>query len=189
MENKDKNSKPYIFDQEMMVRFQRAGDLTQQYNQTNESQQPRRKGILAQLIGKMGNDVLIVPPFRCEYGDNIELEDKVLINFNCTLMDNTTIHIGHDTLIGPNCSFYTVNHALDPAERAQGYCVDKPIVIGSRVWLGGNVTVMAGVHIGDDSVIGAGSVVTKDIPSGVIAVGNPCRVLRKISEDDKLFKE
>ena len=102
-------------------------------------------------------------------------------------MDNTTIRIGHHTLIGPNCSLYTVNHALDPEERAQGFCMDAPIHIGSRVWLGGDVVVMAGVHIGDGSVIGAGSVVTKDIPAGVIAVGNPCRVLRSITPQDKLF--
>lgn len=188
MENRGENSKPYIFDQEMMVRFQRAGDLTRQYNLTRESQRQERRDILAQLIGRLGSEVLIVPPFRCEYGDNIELEDRVVINYNCTLMDNTTIRIGHDTLIGPNCSFYTVNHALDPEERSQGWCVDHPIIIGNRVWLGGNVTVMAGVHIGDGSVIGAGSVVTRDIPGGVIAVGNPCRVLRKITEADKLFK-
>lgn len=103
-------------------------------------------------------------------------------------MDNTTIHIGHHTLVGPNCSFYTVNHALDPQERAQGYCVNKSIVIGSNVWIGGNVVIMAGVHIGDNSVIGAGSVVTKDVPSGVVAVGNPCRVVREITKNDKLFK-
>ena len=122
-----------------------------------------------------------------QYGENIFLEDHVTINFNYTLMDNTTIRIGHHTLIGPNSSLYTVNHALDPEERAQGFCIDAPIHIGSGVWLGGDVVVMPGVNIGDGSVIGAGSVVTKDIPAGVIAVGNPCRVLRSITPQDKLF--
>lgn len=180
-------SKPYVFDQEMMKRFQRAGDLTMQYNRTSEGQQEIRRNILAQLLGKQGRDVLVIPAFRCQYGSNIILEDNVTINFNCTFMDNTAIHVGHYTLIGPNCSLYTVNHALDPDERAKGYCVDKPIHIGSRVWLGGNVVIMPGVSIGDGSVIGAGSVVTKDIPSGVIAAGNPCRVIRPIDVKDRLL--
>ena len=184
---KDNYSEPYIFDQTMMKKFQKAGSLCMRYNQTGEEEQELRRRILEELLGKCGEGILIVPGFRCQYGENIFLEDHVTINFNCTLMDNTTIRIGHHTLIGPNCSFYTVNHALDPEERAQGFCMDAPIHIGSRVWLGGDVVVMAGVHIGDGSVIGAGSVVTKDIPAGVIAVGNPCRVLRSITPQDKLF--
>ena len=184
---KEKFSKPYIFDAEMMKLFQRASDLCMKYNSTSECQQDVRSKILAELLGKCGNNVLIVPSFRCEYGKNIELEDNVVINFNCTLMDNTTIHIGHHTLIGPNCGLYTVNHAIDPGERELGYCINAPISIGDHVWLGGDVTVMAGVNIGSGTVIGAGSVVTKDIPAGVIAAGNPCRVIRKIQPSDKLF--
>lgn len=178
-------SAPYIFDQEMMRKFQQAGDLMMQYNQTNETQQEIRQKILTRLIGNLGKNVLIIPAFRCQYGSNIELEDNVIVNFNCTFMDNTTIHIGHNTLIGPNCSLYTVNHAIDPDERERGFCKDSPIYIGSRVWLGGNAVIMPGVSIGDDSIIGAGSVVTKDIPGGVIAVGNPCRVLRPIDTKDR----
>ena len=186
--DKDKFGKPYIFDQEMMARFQRAASLCLQYNQTDENQADTRRQILDKLLGRCGQDVLIVPGFRCEYGDNIEVGDHVVINFNCTLMDNTSIHIGSHTLIGPNCSLYTVNHALDPEERAQGYCANAPIRIGHHVWLGGNVTVMAGVTIGDGTVIGAGSVVTKSIPAGVVAVGNPCRVVRPIRPEDKWLK-
>lgn len=184
---KDNYSKPYIFDQAMMKKFQRAGSLCMRYNQTGEDEQELRRQILEELLGKCGESILIVPGFRCQYGENIFLEDHVVINFNCTLMDNVSIHIGHHTLIGPNCSFYTVNHALDSEEREQGFCVDAPIHIGSRVWLGGNVVVMPGIRVGDDSVIGAGSVVTKDIPAGVIAAGNPCRVLRPIHTQDKFF--
>ncbi|EEB22944.1 sugar O-acetyltransferase [Phocaeicola dorei] len=180
-------SAPYIFNEKMMERFRRAGDLTMQYNQTSEGQQEIRQSILAQLLGKQGKDVLIIPAFRCQYGSNIILEDSVIVNFNCTFMDNTTIHVGHHTLVGPNCSLYTVNHAIDADEREKGLCVDKPIHIGSRVWLGGNVVIMPGINIGNDSVIGAGSVVTKDIPNGVIAAGNPCRVLRPIDVKDRLL--
>ena len=180
-------SEPYIFDQTMMKKFQRAGSLCMQYNRTREDEQELRRRILEELLGKCGEGILIVPGFRCQYGENIFLEEHVTINFNCTLMDNTAIHIGHHTLIGPNCSLYTVNHALDPEDRAQGFCMDAPIRIGSRVWRGGDVVVMPGVSIGDGSVIGAGSVVTKDIPEEVIAVGNPCRVIRPITLQDKLF--
>lgn len=184
----DRFSEPYIFDSEMMKRFQRAGSLCAQYNNTGEDEKQKRRAILDELLGKCGRDVLVVPGFRCEYGDNIELDDNVIINFNCTLMDNTTIHIGSHTLLGPNCSLYTVNHALHPDEREQGYCANAPIHIGSRVWLGGDTVVLAGVTIGDGSVIGAGSVVTKDIPAGVVAAGNPCRVIRPIAPNDKWFK-
>lgn len=179
-------SKPYIFDSEMMKRFQRAASLCMEYNQTGEDQPEERQRILDRLLGKCGRGVLVVPGFRCEYGGNIELADGVIVNFNCTLMDNAAITIGAHTLIGPNCSLYTVNHALDHAQREQGYCVNAPISIGSRVWLGGNVVVMAGVSIGDGAVIGAGSVVTSDVPAGVIAAGNPCRVIRHVTPADKL---
>lgn len=109
-----------------------------------------------------------------------------MLNFNCTLLDSNIITIGDRTLIGPGCHIICTNHALDAEERLKGMFDNKPITIGNRVWIGGNVTILPGVTIGDDAVIGAGSVVAKDIPSGVIAVGNPCRVLRKITEQDKL---
>ena len=115
-----------------------------------------------------------------------ELNDCPYINFGCTLLDCGQITIGDNTLLGPNVSAYSGNHSLDSAERIAGALIPKPITIGNRVWIGGGCTILSGVTIGDDTVIGAGSVVTHDIPSGVLAAGNPCRVLRKITDKDKV---
>ena len=117
---------------------------------------------------------------------NITIGNDVYINFGCTLLDCGQITIGNNTLLGPNVSIYSGNHSLDAAERIAGALIPEPITIGNRVWIGGGSTVLSGVTIGDDTVIGAGSVVTHDIPSGVVAAGNPCRVLRKITDKDKV---
>ena len=116
----------------------------------------------------------------------LRIGNDVYINFGCTLLDCGQITIGNHTLLGPNVSAYSGNHSLDAAERIAGALVPKPITIGNRVWIGGGSTILSGVTIGDDSVIGAGSIVTHDIPSGVLAAGNPCRVLRKITDKDKV---
>lgn len=177
---------PHIFDDEMTRMFRQACSLTRRYNQTDEDELLERKEILSKLLKKAGKKLYIIPDFHCEYGTNISIGDDVIINTHCMLMDNAEITIGNNVLIGPNVSLYTVNHALDAMERSQGLCIAKPIHIGNRVWLCGDVKITAGVNIGDDSVIGAGSVVTKDIPSGVIAAGNPCRIIRSITENDRL---
>ncbi|NLN55188.1 MAG: sugar O-acetyltransferase [Clostridiales bacterium] len=179
-------SKPYIFDEKMYRKFYRAAQLTREYNELKEDDTERKESLLAELLGKKGENVLILSGLHCEFGKNITVGNNVVINYNCFLMDNAEIVIGDNVLIGPNVSIYAVNHALDPAEREQGFCVNSPVHIGNRVWLCGDVKITAGVTIGDDSVIGAGSVVTKDIPSGVIAAGNPCRVIREITKIDKL---
>ncbi|MDD3416680.1 MAG: sugar O-acetyltransferase [Clostridia bacterium] len=181
-----KGGLPHIFDTDMMQMFKRACALTQEYNLTGEDEVHKREKILAQLLGHAGENLYIIPDFHCEHGSNINIGDDVIINTHCMLMDNAEITIGDHVLIGPNVSLYTVNHALDPDERAQGICIAKPIHIGNQVWIGGDVQIAAGVTIGDGSVIGAGSVVTKDIPSRVIAAGNPCRVIRAITEQDKI---
>ena len=118
--------------------------------------------------------------------ENIHFDGMAMINFNCTFLDSNIIHVGHCALIGPGCHIICTNHALDGEERLKGMFANRPISIGENVWLGANVTVLPGVSIGKNSVIGAGSVVTKDIPENVIAVGNPCRVLREITEADRL---
>lgn len=179
MSNRFEDGTPYIFDSKMMEAYQRAFDLTNQYNHVanNKSQ---REEILSQLLKKHGEALLIIPDFHCEVGHNIAVGDNVIINHNCTLMDNTDIIIGNNVLIGPNTSLYTVNHSLNPEERVKGVCTNYPIKVGDNVWLGGNVVVMPGVSIGNNSVIGAGSVVTRSIPANVIAVGNPCRIIRKL---------
>ena len=175
---------PYVFDDEMMQMFHRACRLTREYNQTGEDETERRVQILSQLLKKAGKNLYIIPDFRCEYGSNITIGDDVIINTHCMLMDNAEIAIGSHVLIGPNVSLYTVNHAIDPEERAQGVCVAKPIRIEDNVWLSGDVQITSGVTIGEGSIIGAGSVITKNIPPRVIAAGNPCRVIRHITDND-----
>ena len=133
-------------------------------------------------MNRAGKNLYIIPNFHCEYGGNITIGDDVIINTHCMLMDNAEITIGSHVLIGPNMSLYTVNNAINPEKRAQGICVAKPIHIEDNVRLSGDVQITAGMTIGEGSVIAAGGVVTKDVPTRVIAAGNPCRVLRPIAD-------
>ena len=133
---------------------------------------------LAQIFGVYGENCYIEPPFFCDYGYNIELGKNVYLNCNCVILDCLTVKIGDFTKIGPNVHFYTVEHPLNPIERKLGYELAKPIIIGENVWIGGGAIILSGVEIGDNSVIGAGSVVTKNLPNNVIAVGNPCKIIR-----------
>ena len=168
--------------------FQRrivAKKLFRAYNKTEDEEVEKRNEILVQLLGKVGKNVWIEPDFRCEFGKNIVIEDNVYINFGCVILDCAEVVIGANTLLGPNIGIYPVNHAIDAEERIKGGCSGKPVRIGKNVWLGGDVKILAGVTIGDNTIIGAGSVVPKDIPENVIAVGNPCKVLREITEADK----
>lgn len=138
------------------------------------------------LFKNVGKDVWIEPDFHCEFGKNIMIEDNVYINFGCVILDCAEVVIGANSLLGPNIGIYAVNHSIDADERIAGGCMSAPVHIGKNVWLGGDVKIMAGVTIGDNVVIGSGSIVTKDIPDNVIAVGNPCRVLRPITDTDKI---
>ncbi|MCH9275614.1 sugar O-acetyltransferase [Bifidobacterium amazonense] len=155
------------------------------YNHTDYEDVAERRRIMEQLFAAVGEDVFIEPNFRCEVGRNITIGSHAYINFDCVMLDNAPITIGGYVWIAPMVGLFATNHALDFEERKAGACQAKPIVIEDGVWLGGHVTVLGGVTIGRGSVIGAGSVVTKDIPAGVIAVGNPARVLRPITEADK----
>ena len=179
-------STPYRFDDAMMRRFHRAEKLLREYDSIPAEDAQARDVLLSELFAEKGENVLILAGFHCEFGDNIRLGHDVVINYNCFLMDNTEITIGNHVLIGPNVGIYTVNHAIYPEERAAGWCVNAPVSIGDRVWLGGNATILPGVTIGEGSIIAAGSVVTKNIPANVIAAGSPCRVLRPITEADRL---
>ncbi len=163
----------------------KAKTLFCRYNQTGDDQTELRRQLLEQLFKKVGEDVWIEPDFRCEYGKNIAIGDHTYINFDCIILDCADISIGDHVLFGPRVGLYAANHALDLTERMNGGCVGKPIAIGDNVWLGGDVKILGGVTIGKGSVIGCGSIVTKDIPEGVVAAGNPCRVLRKITEADR----
>ncbi len=162
-----------------------AKKLFRIYNRLGDDEVDKRNDIMRQLFRSVGRNVWIEPDFRCEFGRNISIGDDVYINFGCVILDCGQVRIGNNTLIGPNVGLFSGNHSTDAEERAAGGLIPKPITIGNRVWLCGNVTVVPGVAIGDDTIIGAGSVVTRDIPSGVIAAGNPCRVLRKITPEDK----
>lgn len=159
--------------------------LTNQYNASFGQPQRERDRILRRLLGAVGRDCHFEPTFRCEFGFHIRIGDNFYANFDCVLLDGGGITIGDNVLFGPRVGIYTTNHAIDPAERVAGSCYAKPVVIGDRVWIGGDVTINQGVTIGDDSIVGSGSVVTRSIPPGVIAVGSPARVLRAITDTDR----
>ncbi len=154
-------------------------------NQTDPADTEKRTEILNKLIGKHGESFTITSPFFCDYGKYITLGERFFANYDCKILDGGDVVFGDDVRIGPNCSFITANHALDPEQRKNGHEIFQPIHVGNNVWFGANVTVLPGVTIGDDSIIAAGSVVDRDIPSGVLAVGVPCRVKRLLDDADR----
>lgn len=174
------------FSTDLFNRRVEAKKLFRAYNRLADDEVDARRDIMQKLFRSVGKNVWIEPDFRCEFGKNIILGDDVYINFGCVMLDCGLITIGNNVLIGPNVGLFSGNHTIDAVERAAGGLIPKPITIGNRVWLCGNVSIVPGVTIGDDSVIGAGSVVTRDIPSGVVAAGNPCKVIRKITPADKV---
>lgn len=142
--------------------------------------------LLKKLLPNAGKDLWIQPPFYCDYGYNIEAGERVFFNFNCVVLDVMKVSIGSRTLFGPNVQIYTATHPINFKERATGLEYAKPITIGEDVWIGGSVIICPGATIRDRVVIGAGSVVTKDIPEDVFAAGNPCRAIRKFDQDEKV---
>ena len=173
------------FDDDLFQRRIVAKKLFRAYNKTEDDETDLRQEIMQKLFKDVGKNVWIEPDFRCEFGKNIIIEDNVYINFGCIILDCAEVKIGANTLLGPNIGIYPVNHSIDAEERMQGGCYGKPVCIGKNVWLSGDVKILAGVTIGENSIIGTGSIVTKDIPSNVIAVGNPCKVIRQITDKDK----
>ena len=168
-------------DPELVRARERARDLCQELNATGERDQEALRSILKQLSGRGGESVWMQPPFFCDYGSNILLGERVFFNFNCVVLDVCLVEIGDFTLFGPAVQIYTATHPLNAdLRRRQEFA--KPIKIGSDVWVGGGAVICPGVKIGSKAVIGAGSVVTRDIPDGVFAAGNPCRVIREITE-------
>ncbi len=155
------------------------------YNALSPNDTEEQREILSSLLGKMGEEVIIVPPFWCDFGYNIEVGSRFYANHNFIVQDGAKVTFGDNVFIAPNCTITTAEHAIDPQMRAEGTEISKPVTVGNNVWIGVGATVLAGVTIGDNSVIGAGSVVTKDIPANVVAVGVPCRVLREITEADR----
>lgn len=168
-------------DPELVSARARARDLCQALNATREAEQEQRRSILRELFGAGGDSVWMQPPFFCDYGCNIELGERVFFNFNCIVLDVCPVRIGSFTLFGPSVQVLTPMHPFN-AEQRRREEFGKPIEIGSDVWIGGGAIILPGVRIGDRAVIGAGSVVTRDIPEGVFAAGNPCRVIRELGE-------
>ena len=173
------------FDEDLFGRRVTAKKLFRAYNKTEDEEVELRNQLMKQLFKSVGKNVWIEPDFKCEFGKNITIEDDVYINFGCIILDCAEVTIRSNTLLGPNVDTVYMEVSGDAEERINGGCYGKPIHIGKNVWLGGDVKVLAGVTIGDNTIIGTGSIVTKDIPSNVIAVGNPCKVIRKITEEDK----
>ena len=167
------------FDPELAAGRQRARDLCRTLNATRESEEAAQREILRDLFGSGGDSVWMQPPFFCDYGANIHLGTRVFFNFNCIVLDVCEVRIGDYTLFGPGVQILTPLHPFDAAQR-RSQEFGKPIAIGSDVWVGGGALILAGVTIGSRTVIGAGSVVTRDLPDDVIAAGNPCRVIRPV---------
>lgn len=170
------------YDPELLAERERAKELLFDYNRLRPSQKEERLDLLRQLLGKAGKNLIIEPPFACDYGYNIEVGADFYANVNLVILDGAKVTIGDHVFLAPNVGIYTAGHPLDATRRNQGLEYAYPVVIGNNVWVGAGVQILPGVKIGDNAVIGAGSVVTKDIPSGVLAVGNPCRAIRTLSE-------
>lgn len=168
-------------DPQLVLERRHARNLIRAYNDSLDEAQDARREILSGLLGAMGENVVIEPPFYCDYGSNIILGDDVFFNFNCVVLDVMQVKIGSRVLFGPNIQIYAATHPVDYLERRTGLELGKAITIGSDVWIGGSVIIGPGVTIGDRSVIGAGSVVVKDIPADVFAAGNPCKVVRTLA--------
>jgi maltose O-acetyltransferase len=168
-------------DAELFAARERARDLCWDLNATRDRDEAQRRRILTELFGTGGDSVWMQPPFFCDYGSNVHLGTRVFFNFNCVVLDVCEVRIGDFTLFGPAVQILTATHPLE-AELRRTREFAKPITIGADVWVGGGAIICPGVTIGDRAVIGAGSVVTKDVPAGVLAVGNPCRVVRKVAD-------
>lgn len=168
------------YDQELINERISAKDLCYEYNQLKNSDSEGREFLLKKILGKTEKNICIEPSFWCDYGYNIETGENFYSNHNLVILDCAKVTFGSNVFIGPNCGFYTANHPIDAKRRNEGLETAHPITVGDNVWFGGNVVVLPGVSIGNNSVIGAGSVVTKDIPEYVVAVGNPCKIVKNI---------
>lgn len=192
MKEKDRMlaGKLYIaMDKELVNDMKKSRRLTRLYNTTTEEQQDYRKELLKELFESTKENYYIEPPFRCDYGCNISIGNNFYANYDCIILDVNKVVIGDNVFFAPRVSVFTAGHPIDAEIRNMQLEYGKPVFIGNDVWVGGNTVINPGVTIGDNVVIGSGSVVTKDIPSGVVAAGNPCRVIRKINEEDKKYWE
>lgn len=168
-------------DPQLLKELAEAKEVIHDYNLLRPSENKKKLELLKGLLGHIGDDKIIInQPFRCDYGKQISIGKRFFANFNFTILDEAPVTIGDDCFVGPNVSIYTACHSTDPVERNTRQEWAKPVTIGNNVWIGGSVTILPGVSIGDNVSIGAGSVVVNDIPSNTIAVGNPCKVIKQL---------
>lgn len=189
MTEKEKRQRQMLYDanynEALLQEMAWAKDLCHQYNQLRPSDRTGQREILMRLLGKTKQQFTILAPFWCDYGYNIEIGENFFANHNLVILDGGKVTFGDNVFIAPNCGFYTAGHPIDAERRNQGLEYAYPITVGNDVWIGGGVQVMPGVTIGNNVVIGGGSVVVRDIPDNSVAVGNPCKVIRPITEDDR----
>ena len=171
-------------DESLIKELNRGRALVFEYNRIHPLKEAERHALLKKLLGKTGENFQFIQPFYCDYGSNIEIGENFFVNFNFTVLDEAKVTIGNNVFIAPNVSIYTACHPINPAERNTMVEYALPVKIGDNVWIGGNVTIIPGITIGSNVTIGAGSVVVKDIPDNCVAVGNPCRVTKKLNADD-----
>lgn len=168
------------YDSELIAERLECKELCRDYNDLRPKDIEARTAMINRILGKVGSGVLIEQPFFCDYGYNISVGRNFFANFNLVILDEAQVTFGDNVFVAPNCGFYTAGHPIDADERNLGLEYARPITVGNDVWIGANVCVLPGVTIGDNCVIGAGSVVVRDIPSGSVAVGNPCRVIKSV---------
>lgn len=182
------NGKPYkAFGEELLGERQYAKESIFEFNALRPSEIEERNKIIRGLFGSVSDNFFVEPPFRCDYGYNISIGENFYTNYNCTILDCAKVTIGDNVLFAPNVSLFTAGHPIHFEPRNAGLEYAFPITLGNNVWLGGGVIVNPGITIGDNVVVGSGSVITKDIPSNSIAVGNPCKVIREITNEDKQY--
>lgn len=189
MKEREKAQQGYLYDanydKEIVEERTRCADLCYEFNLCRPSDTAKQQELLNRMLGSIKGNPVITAPFYCDYGFNITIGENFYTNHNVTILDGAKVTFGDNVFIAPNCVFSTAGHPIDSEQRAKGMEIARPITVGNNVWIGANVSVLSGVTIGSSSIIGAGSVVNKDIPEGVIAAGNPCKVIRKITEEDK----
>lgn len=185
----DKGQAGYLYDanydKEIVEARLKCADLCFEFNQCKPSDTNKQRDILERIFNQVNKNITITAPFYCDYGFNIAIGENFYTNHNCTILDAAKVTIGDNVFIAPNCVITTASHPIDKKQRQQGLEFAAPITIGNDVWIGANVTILPGVTIGDGTIIGAGSVVNQDMPSNVIGVGTPCKVMRNITDEDK----